>query len=318
MKNILFLFFIFCLINTKAQNNFHWADSGAVWHLAYNAFVGQGYQKMIYEKDTIINNQACQKIYREAQILINAGGSTFTLSPIYHEDSYFLYKSNDTIFSFFEGSFRMAFKINATLGEVWDLGNCTGIGSNIKAFVKVDSVYFQTYNGQSLRNIKIHHCDVNGDSLDFNSVDTIAYAGLLGYTTAGVINEKFGPLHGFNGINHTSLSYLSDEYTASSVTCYQSINFPSIQFNNNDCFNNIFLGIETKGQSEFSLFPNPACHQITIKSTAGETVIISDLMGKIVYQDQLESAIQNINVSQLVKGMYLVYIGNKANKLIKN
>jgi len=44
-------------IDVNAQNTYQCADIGAVWHLANNGFFGLGYQKMTYEKDTIINNQ---------------------------------------------------------------------------------------------------------------------------------------------------------------------------------------------------------------------------------------------------------------------
>jgi hypothetical protein len=47
-KWLIILIYTFSL-QIKAQNSFQWADSGAVWHLAYTAFVGPGYQKMMYE-----------------------------------------------------------------------------------------------------------------------------------------------------------------------------------------------------------------------------------------------------------------------------
>jgi hypothetical protein len=319
MKKCLILFICTFSIQIKAQNSFQWADSGAVWHLAYTAFVGPGYQKMMYEKDTIINNQPCQKMHREAQIRVNNGGGIYTLSPVYDEPPYFLYKSNDTVYSYFQNSFRMAFKTNANVGEIWDLGNYTGITTNIHAYVKVDSVYFQTYNGLSLRNIKIHHCDANGDSININSTtDSIVYSGILGHMSSGIINEKFGPLLGFNGIHHTSLNFIADEYMPSTLSCYQSATFPFIQFNTNDCYNNIFVGMENLGVDDFQLYPNPAHHQITINNKTGELMIISDIMGKIVLQKQLNSVTETIDIATLANGMYIIHVGNSATKLIKN
>jgi len=317
-KWLIILIYTFSL-QIKAQNSFQWADSGAVWHLAYTAFVGPGYQKMMYEKDTIINNQSCQKIYREAQIRVYNGGGVYTLTPVFPEPPYFLYKSNDTIFSYHQNSFHMAFKTNAAVGEIWDLGNYSGFANSIHAFVKVDSVFFQTYNGVSLRNIKVHHCDANGDSLDMNSTtDTIAYSGLLGYMSAGIINEKFGPMQGFNGINHTSLNLFADEYMPSALTCYQSATFPFIQFNSSDCFNNIFVGIDDPIKNAIQIYPNPAHAQIAINNKAGETLVISDITGKIVLQKQLQTEKENIDIAQLANGIYLVHVGNTSTKLIKN
>jgi hypothetical protein len=319
MKKCLIILICTFSIQIKAQNSFQWTYSAAVWHLAYTAFVGPGYQKMVYEKDTIINNQPCQKIYREAQIRVNNGGGVYTLTPVFAEPPYFLYKSNDTVFSYHQNSFHMAFKTNAAVGEIWDMGNYSGFANSVHAFVKVDSVYFQTYNGQSLRNIKIHHCDANGDSLDiFTTTDTNAYAGLLGYMSSGIINEKFGPMIGFNGLNHTSLNLFADEYMPSTLSCYQSATFPLIQFNANDCFNNIFVGIDDPIEDDFQIFPNPSHNQININNKAGELMIISDIMGKTVFQQQLNSVSEIIDIAQLANGMYLVRVDNRTTKLIKN
>jgi hypothetical protein len=314
-KTILFLFAC-CLIEAKAQNSFQWADSGAVWHLAYTAFVGPGYQKLVYEKDTLINGQACQKIHREAQIRINVGGGVYTITPVYPEPSYFLYKSNDTIFSYHQNSFHMAFKTNAAVGEIWDLGNYSGFANSVHAYVKVDSVFFQTYNGVSLRNIKIHHCDANGDSLDMNSTtDTIAYSGLLGFMSAGIINEKFGPMQGFNGINHTSINIIADEYTPSALTCYQSTSFPFIQFNTNDCFNNTFVGVDNLKNENFILYPNPANHSIHFnQNTLNYKIIIFDIYGHTVLNELILS--HGISVEELPDGIYFYQLMDPNEKLV--
>jgi hypothetical protein len=318
MKKLILLLITFYLVEAKAQNNFQWADSGAVWHHTYNGLTGLGYQKMTYQKDTVINNQPCQKIIRESQSLIQVSQGVFVPTPVNNDPSYFLYQSNDTVYTFYNGSFFMAFKTNANVGEIWDLGNFSGIASNLHAFVKVDSVYFQTYNGVSLRNIKIHNCDANGDSLDFTVFDTIPVAGISSPFLGGIINEKFGPMLGFNGINYTSVFFGIDEYLPQQILCYQSASFPFIQFNTSDCYNNIFVGIDDPIKDDFQLYPNPAHAQIAINNKAGETLVISDITGKIVLQKQLQTEKENIDIAQLANGMYLVHVGNTSTKLIKN
>ena len=57
MKKLILLLISKFFIDVNAQNTYQCADIGAVWHLANNGFFGLGYQKMTYEKDTIINNQ---------------------------------------------------------------------------------------------------------------------------------------------------------------------------------------------------------------------------------------------------------------------
>lgn len=71
-------------------------------------------------------------------------------------------------------------------------------------------------------------------------------------------------------------------------------------------------------ESNFQVFPNPANQQITIKSSAGKTLSITDITGKIVLQKQLKLNIENIDISKFTNGMYLVNVGNTTSKLIKN
>lgn len=83
-----------------------------------------------------------------------------------------MYKSNDSVFIYKNNSFQLAFKTNATVGEIWDLGMSSY--SNQHEYAKVDSVYFISYNGLPLRNIVVHACKANGDNIvwEQNPTDT--------------------------------------------------------------------------------------------------------------------------------------------------
>jgi hypothetical protein len=179
------------------------------------------------------------------------------------------------------------------------------------AFVKVDSVYYQNYNGVNLRNIHVLPCDSNGSLIQLGAVDT----NFVSYLST--INEKFGPMGSFTTINNISLNNVIDEVMPQFLLCYQSASFPFIQFNSSDCFNNLFVGLDEEITNHFQLYPNPAQHQITIKSKAGETIIISDVMGKIVLEKQLVQEAETIEIDQLPKGIYILKIGIHSQKLIK-
>lgn len=320
MRNILLVICInFCFF-AKAQNSFQWADTGSVWHLTSGSFVGPGYQKMVYEKDTIINNQPCQKINRVSQIKQQTGPGTFVVGPIVNDESYFIFKQNDAVFSYHNNQFFLAFKTNAFVGEIWDLGKLNVDDTIQHAYVKVDSVYFEPYNGQSLRNIKIHACDMNGDSISYvgPGQDTALTALIAPGYTGSVVNEKFGPMQGFNGINFAYPNFGVVEYMPAQMLCYQSATFAPIQFSTTDCYNNIFVGVEENNLQEISLHPNPAQNQITINCKAGETIFISDIAGKMVLQKQLIQDNETINIEHLANGMYTARLGLLSYKLIKN
>jgi hypothetical protein len=319
MKKLLYLLLLSNI--STAQNAFKWADSAAVWHLSSGSMLGLGYQKMVYEKDSIINNKHCQKISRMSQIRQQTGPGTFAISPLMFDASYFLYKSNDSIFSYHDNQFFLAFKTNGIVGEIWDLGKLYINDTIQHACVKVDSVFYQSYNGQSLRNIKIHACDMNGDSIVYNgpNPDSALTALIAPGYIGSIINEKFGPLQGFNGINFAYPNFGIIEYMPATMLCYQSATFPFHQFQNEDCFNNIFVGVEEQSMGgKIDFFPNPASNQMSILNHEGETIVIADLSGKVIFQKQLNQNTETINIENLANGMYMVNVGLITRKLIKN
>ena len=73
-----------------------------------------------------------------------------------------------------------------------------------------------------------------------------------------------------------------------------------------------------EAKATFSIYPNPASNMLSIFSeNANELITISDLSGKIVYAEQTSEKQTNINISHLNAGMYIVRIGNKTAKFVK-
>lgn len=73
-------------------------------------------------------------------------------------------------------------------------------------------------------------------------------------------------------------------------------------------YDNIILGIEDFQNLEFSLYPNPAKEQLTIKLSDDSTnyqVSIFDILGKKVYSSEIHT-VGNIDVSTYASGTYLV------------
>jgi hypothetical protein len=294
------------------QNSFRWADSNAVWYHTFQQY-GYGYYKAIYTKDTILNNQNCQKIEMYAQELYHTSPTTTVISPYAYRFSYFLYKSNDSVFTYRNNAFYLAFKINGTVGEIWDLGEFLTF-SNLHAYVMVDSVFYQNYNGVALRNIKIHACDSNGNNIPYNpgGTDTLLFAGIAGLPNYTIINEKFGPIGGFDAINFVFLNIMHVEFIPSLLLCYESANFPFFQYNSSfDCFNNIFTGIdEVKNINEIIISPNPFTQstQITLPQTYHNIALtVYDIQGKQVAQQQYADCDKiQLNHNQLGKGLYFL------------
>lgn len=311
------MLFTLLFIGANAQNNFQWADSGAVWHHSYNWIGLPGYQKSSYTGDTVFNNQPCQIIYSEGQQAWPQSNGTSILDSLSGVASCCLYKSNDSVFTYRNNSFYLAFKTNAAIGEIWDLGVFNFINVTQHAYVKVDSVYYQNYNGVSLRNLHVFPCLANGDSIVWFGSDTCM---VVPY---GTINEKFGPLGSFTTINYASLNNVIDETMPQWPLCYESNTFPFIQFSNEDCYNNLFVGIEKNENNKVVLFPNPANNELFASNLPNNTFIqFYNLQGQLVLNKSIQKP--NIDISNLPTGMYFYTINNKmgsniqTGKLIKN
>ena len=69
---------------------------------------------------------------------------------------------------------------------------------------------------------------------------------------------------------------------------------------------------------EAEIYPNPASNLLNVISeNANELITISDLSGKIVHSEKASEKQTSINVSQLSAGMYIVRVGDKVTKFVK-
>ena len=75
---------------------------------------------------------------------------------------------------------------------------------------------------------------------------------------------------------------------------------------------------DIEAEKAFSIYPNPASNLINIISeNANELITISDLSGKVVYSERASEKQNSIDISNLSAGMYIVRIGEKATKFVK-
>jgi len=77
--------------------------------------------------------------------------------------------------------------------------------------------------------------------------------------------------------------------------------------------------INTKISDEnINVYPNPAYNELNIKSDkVYNRIVISDMMGKMVLDQNINNNIVNIDVSNINSGIYLLHIYNKDQGIIK-
>jgi len=65
-----------------------------------------------------------------------------------------------------------------------------------------------------------------------------------------------------------------------------------------------------------SLYPNPANSIVNVETNSKESLMVFNLLGKMIYSDTQNNGITTIDVSSWNKGIYLVQVGNTTKKLI--
>lgn len=78
--------------------------------------------------------------------------------------------------------------------------------------------------------------------------------------------------------------------------------------NNSLCKTLEIVGIDNLQNSEFTIYPNPVLDRLTLKNPdlSVEKIIVFDLQGKMVYNQQVNSTEYTIDVSHFKPGVYLM------------
>lgn len=322
MKNISFLIlFSFSFTFVSFAQDFRWAEEDAVWHHSYNQIGYSGYQKTEWIKDTLIEGQNCQKLINQSQQSSFDQAGQLQISPLETVGIYFLQKRVDSILVYRDGAFHLAFKTNAQANDIWDLGTFQltfPVHSN-RAFVKVDSVFYEDYNGVSLRNIRVHACDENGTRLEnyWEAQNSGLIQDTLLYPSFTLINEKFGYLDGFGfyGIDHHSNTIYPDERMPQKLVCYESETFSAYLADGEvDCFSHTFDNEASLNELELSqikIYPNPSKNAVFFENLpAGGKMQVFNLQQQLIFQSDFTETTTTIDVSHFASGMYFVQVSN--------
>jgi hypothetical protein len=145
---------------------------------------------------------------------------------------------------------------------------------------------------------------------DFDPAPIYRYNGLVWSTVAlNFTNYGMG-----NEIGNTSIIYQGSLYSGGSFWAL-AINAldPIITNYDVNCFIRLdpnLTNLNEKNTIEFSIFPNPTSHSITIKGekNMNQSFQISDQMGREVFKGNLNGISTEINLSSLSKGIYTLKI----------
>ncbi len=72
----------------------------------------------------------------------------------------------------------------------------------------------------------------------------------------------------------------------------------------------VTIATQTIAESNITVYPNPASEFIKIKAAQGFDLQISDITGRVVKTQTINSDVENINIQDLKSGMYLINVTN--------
>lgn len=78
-----------------------------------------------------------------------------------------------------------------------------------------------------------------------------------------------------------------------------------------------WTNVEERVLTNLNLYPNPASETIFVASAPGELISLFDLNGRMLMQTTATSSSTNIALSELASGLYLVQVGGRSGKFVK-
>lgn len=305
----LFLFSIFAFLSVNSQQNFplpsenpFWTESHAsLWTCTYSDQCGGYYCEcttpVYYKTDTIINNMVYNRLYsRGVCHALWAGGP-----PVGDCPYIFDYSNPETLFAIIRQD---------TLNKIvylWDYSKDT-ILYDFKNII-VGEPYPSTYNNPIQNNLIV----VSEDSLLLNNVYVKKWN--LAMNFEGVISDSaFVCIIDGIGSSFGIMANLTPPFeNGDELLCFSKDNIVYYPDSTYNCDKTVEIN-ETAENQSFSVYPNPVLSILTVETDYAYKnscfVKIFSAAGTEIIKREINSSITNIDVSQLVKGFYIVQLVN--------
>ena len=295
MKHIIvIILFIYCN-NCSSQT---WFAPGAEWIYDYAFFPVNGYLKLVYEKDTIINLHECKKLSYRQISKKKYSTSKIDTSLI---SSFYTYATKDTVFStWYNSTFIPLYIFNKEVGDTLNFEFYTECYSQFSIKQVVTEKGIKIINNDTLRYYRVQLLTLN----DINP-------------SSMTIIEKIGSIYNFL---YPTFSCLSD-YQIITLNCYHDANFPEYLPPNIKSCNYYFTGTEEIIDNLIYLSPNPGYNTLNISTSNNEIiegVYIYDISGMLLntFLMPVNQVDSSIDINYLKNGMYLIQIKTADGKSI--
>ena len=151
-----------------------------------------------------------------------------------------------------------------------------------------------------------------------NTVLDVFYCHNNQLTCLNIKNGTNFSLYDFAAINNPNLTCIEVDDVAWSTTNWSYID-PQTSFSTN-CPNPCVIGIEENSLSNLSLYPNPTTGSLSIaqlEQFVGGNLEIVNLMGQVIFSQQINATTLTLNLATQPKGIYLVKVVNENNVIVQ-
>ena len=245
------------------------------------------YQHLVHENDSTINDDKV-KVIVKTNTLYDLRVDETTHEYIYEENNK-VYWWNKT-----QHEFTVLYDFGANVGDEWTI-----TAGNNSVTVHVDEV------GYLVKDARWFKAMIISDENDIFSGTVVCGIGHL----TSFFPEKLMDNRG--------------DFDVEGIRCYWNDDIIIYKVDDTDCdavYEQWHLGIEeTTVENGFDIYPNPANGIIYVKSNdVNSDYQIVNILGETVISGEITSEIQQIDISNLSDGIYLIRIHNKTMKIIIN
>ena len=285
--SILILF----VISTKIISQTTWFEKDATWHYSYSSFwEGDGYEKMTYSKDTIIQGKLCYKLNRAIKFISYQFFDTIQ----YQLPPQMVHLSGDTIWLYENNSFSQLYNFDLRVGDTVSFMIFPTLQKNKNIVSDIQTIKINN------ENLKQQTITVYSDNEIITTLINVEKLGLTSSPFSFFWNEfsfglQDGPIYNFR--------------------CYSDKFTPTINYSMEDCetLPKIVKTDDKEKETDFLLYPNPCREKLFISNLNQEVDFkIYDIFGKDVINGK---TIAEIDVNKLQNGLYLLKVSDRILKI---
>jgi len=249
--------------------------------------------------DTIIQNKVFTKLYGSI-------GRTFDLTSAQYVGAYI----NELSYVFFidKGKFtpRLLYNFNAPIGWVSSTLNCNPNVDRCIFYrlVSKDTVMYIDQIRRTRYNFEVMKRDGNGYIKGFS------YSWIEGLgSTLGILPDPY--IYSFSPVGYPVIQ--------KDLLCFKqndTLIYTHPDFYKGNCFMDIVDDVKTADDSNrINIYPNPAVEKLFIqhdlKVSKNSSILLMDVMGRVVLQKPLDAVLLELDVSTLSAGIYFVQIRSR-------